>query len=205
VYALPHTLAAGRVKQPGELCTIEHVGQRFALLWRAQDVGRVTLEVLVLNAEAKKRVQRRDRLRLAGWAGRRVASTARNRRRSTMRTSTRARMPAALRKLQAGSDVALISFARRVRQATLDSAVNREVRQDIEQGVSDLWDTQNTDLTPNAGCSCESENPAVQLVYTRADESPSAQSALGESPSSVPTWRLTDPLRKTPTPAGVFY
>ena len=68
-----------------------HVGQRLALLGGAQDVGRVALEVVALHAETEEAAQRRDRARLARWAGRCVASCARKRRSSGVQISSRSR------------------------------------------------------------------------------------------------------------------
>ena len=63
--ALPDVVALGRCEQAGELAPVEHVGQRLALLRRAQHERRVALEILVLDAEAEEAFERRDRARLA--------------------------------------------------------------------------------------------------------------------------------------------
>lgn len=65
VQARPDALAARHIQQARELCAVEHVGQRLALLGRAQDVGGVALQVVALDAEAKEAAQRGDRACLA--------------------------------------------------------------------------------------------------------------------------------------------
>jgi hypothetical protein len=66
---LQDVVALGRLEQAGELAAVEHVGERLALPRRPQHEGRVALEVLVLDAEAEERLQRRHRARLASERG----------------------------------------------------------------------------------------------------------------------------------------
>lgn len=87
--ALPHLTAPRGGEQPAQLAAVEHVGQRVALLRRAEHRGRIPVEVLVLDAEAKEAPQRGDRAGLARGAGRWSASAARNRRRCATRTAAR--------------------------------------------------------------------------------------------------------------------
>ena len=98
--ALPHVFALGHGQQSAQLAAVQDVGQRLALLGRAQYRGRIALEVLILHAERKKPFSAATARAWLDGAGRRVASSARKRRRSGARTSTSAVIESACRNVR---------------------------------------------------------------------------------------------------------
>src|SRR5207245_11181892 len=114
VSVLPEALAPWRLEQACQLGTVEHVGQRFALLGRAQDVCRVALEVLALDAEGKEAAQRRDRPCLACW--RRAMRRLLGQEASELRRVNLGQRadPSRVQEVKAGAHVTLICLARQV-------------------------------------------------------------------------------------------
>jgi hypothetical protein len=65
----PDIVSFGRVQQAPELALIQNVGQHLAVLRRSEHQRRVSLERLVLDAEAEEAFERRNRPRLASERG----------------------------------------------------------------------------------------------------------------------------------------
>jgi hypothetical protein len=112
--APPDALTRRHFPQARELSAVEDVGQRLALVGRAQHVRRV---VAIRSLSTQKRKKQRSAATVRTWlegAGRRSASAAKKRRRLGLRTLLSAAISLLQQQAKAGTQFAVVGPARDV-------------------------------------------------------------------------------------------